>query len=128
MGTILGTLQLWIKEQVSSQLKSPKTKSELVKLAFKVESTSGFRSSSMSNIAGWENQMPVRDVGKSIKLGKCSRNDYDRLAFPIAKTCRDEPREGQGQRDFLKIKCYNYGQVRHIKSQYPLPNNEAGKV
>ena len=59
--------------------------------------------------------MPVRDVGESIKLGKRSRNDYDRPTFSAAKAYRDEPREGQGQYDLLKTKYYNCGQMGYIK-------------
>lgn len=128
MSTILGALHPWIEAQVSSRLESPRTKSELVQLALKVESTSSFRSSSTSNVAGRENKMPVRDVGESTKLGKRGRNDHDGPAFPVAKARRDEPREGQGQRDLSKTKCYNCGQMGHIKAQCPLPNDEAGKV
>ena len=96
MSTILVALHLWIKAQVSSRLESPKTKSELVQLALKVECTLSFRSSNTSKVAGRENQMPVRNVWESTKLGKRSNNDHDGPAFPAAKARRDEPREGQG--------------------------------
>lgn len=109
MSTILGALHQWIEAQVSSRLESPRTKSELVQLALKVKSTSSFRSFSISNVAGRENKILVRDVGESTKLGKRSRNDDDRPAFPVAKACRDKPRERQGQRDLSKTKCYNCG-------------------
>ncbi len=39
MGTILRAIHQWIKAEVSSCLEFPKTKSELVQLALKVEST-----------------------------------------------------------------------------------------
>ena len=96
MSIILNVLHPWIKAQVLSQLESLKTKSELVKLALKVESTSSFRSSSISNVAGRGHQMLIRDVEESIKLGKRSRNDHDRPAFSATKAYKDEPREGQG--------------------------------
>ena len=52
MSTILGAIHPWIEAQVSIRLESSKTKSELVQLALKVESTSSFRPPSISNIAG----------------------------------------------------------------------------
>lgn len=103
MSTILGALHPWIEAQVSSRLESLKTKSELVQLALKVESSSSFCPSSTSN------GMPVRDIGDSIKLGKCSRNDHDGPGFPATKPRRNAPTEPEGQRDLSKIKCYNYG-------------------
>ena len=128
MSIIFGALHLWIEAQVSSQLKSPKTKSELVQLALKMESTSSFRSSNTGTVAGRETQMPVRDIGDSTKLGKRGRNDHDGPAFPDAKARRDEPKEGQRQRDLSKTKCYNFGQMGQIKSQCLLLNDEEGKV
>lgn len=128
MSTILGALHPWIEAQVSSRLESPKTKSELVQLALKVESTSSFRPSSTSNVAGRGNQMPVRDVGDSTRLGKRGRNDNDGPGFPVTKPRRDEPTERQGQRDFSKTKCYNCGEMGHIKDQCTLPHHEAGKA
>ncbi len=128
MSTILGALHPWIEAQVSSRLESPKTKSELVQLALKVESTSSFRPSSTSNVAVRGNQMPVRDVGDGTKLGKRGRNENDGPGFPVTKPRRDEPTEGQGQRDFSRTKCYNCGEMGHIKSQCTLPHQEAGKA
>ena len=51
-----------------------------------MESTSSFRSSNTSNEAGWENKMPVHDLGESTKLKKRDGNDHDGSAFPVAKT------------------------------------------
>ena len=117
MSIILGALHLWIEAQVSSRLESPKTKSELVQLALKVESTSSFCPLSTNNIAGRGNQMPVCDVGENSKLGKRGRTDYDGLGNSSTKSCREEPAEAQGPRDISKTKCYNCGQKEHIKAQ-----------
>ena len=51
MSTIFGALYPWIKAQVSSRLEFPKTKSELVQLPLKVESTMSFCPSIASNWA-----------------------------------------------------------------------------
>lgn len=59
-----------------------------------MESTSSFRSSNTSNVAGRENKMPVCDGRESTKLGKRGRNNHDGPVFSVAKACRDEPREG----------------------------------
>ena len=72
--------------------------------------------------------MPVRNFGKSTKLRRRGRNDHDRSVFPVTKARRDEPREGQGQRDFSKTKCYNCGQMEHNKAQCQLLNDELGKI
>ena len=131
MSTILGALHPWIEAQVSSRLESPKTKSELVQLALKVESTLNVRPPSTSNVTARGNQMPFCDVGEtnqSTKLGKRGRSDHDEPGFPATKPRRDEPTEGQGQRDLSKKKCYNCGQMGHVKAQCTLPHNEAGKV
>lgn len=117
MSTILGELHPWIEAQVSSRLESPKTKSELLQLALKVESTSSFRPG---------NSVPVPDVGENTKPGKRSRNETDGFGPPTVKLRKEEPPEGQG-REFSKTKCYNCGQMGHIKTQCSLPNNEAGK-
>lgn len=131
MSTILGALHPWIEAQVSSRLESPKTKSELVQLALKVESTLSFCSPSKSNPAARGNQIQTRDIretNRSTKLGKRGRIDNDGPRFPVTKPRRDEPTEAQGQRDLSKTKCYNCGQMRHISAQCTLPHNEAGKV
>lgn len=41
--TILGALHPWIEAQVSNQLELPKSKSDLIELAFKVESIAVYR-------------------------------------------------------------------------------------
>lgn len=74
-------------------MKSSKTKSELVKLAYKVESTLSFYPSSISNIAIWGNQILVHNVGYGTKLGKCSRNENNKSEFPVTKPYKDEPIE-----------------------------------
>lgn len=71
-------------------MKSPKIKSELVKLAYKLESTSSFYPSSISNIAVWGNQILVHDVRYDTKLRKCSRNENARPEFSVTKLYKDE--------------------------------------
>lgn len=72
--------------------------------------TSSFCSSSINNV------LFVCDIVDSIKLGKRSRNDHDKLGFPGAKSCRDVSTESKGQSDFSKAKCYNCGQIGYIKA------------
>lgn len=89
------------------------------------------RPSSTSNVTARRNQMPFRDVGEinqSTKLGKRGRNDHDKPEFPIIKPRKDEQTERQRQQDLSKTKYYNCGQMGHIKAQYILSYNEAGKV
>ena len=83
-----------IKVQVSSQLESPKTKSELIQLILIVKFTLNFCPPSISNITVWENQMLFCDVGKtnqSTKLKKHGKNNYDKSGFSITKLCKDKP-------------------------------------
>lgn len=117
MTTLLGALYPWIEAQVSRRLESPKTKNELVQLAIKVESTSSFCSSNTSNVAARGNKMPIRDVGEGTKPGKRNRDDNDGIGFPATKPGEDKPVEDQRQ-DLSKTKCYNCGEMGHIKSQY----------
>ena len=71
--------------------------------------------------------MPVNDVGEGAKPGKRRRDDNDGLGIPATKPHRDEPVEDQ-RRDFSKTKCYNCGEMGHIKSQCTHPHQGAGKA
>ena len=125
MSTILGALHPWIEAQVSSRLESPKTKSELVQLALKVESTMSFRPPGASNLAAWGKQSQSRNIGemnRGTRLGKRGRNKNDGSEFPVWK------KEARVERDFSKIKCYNCGKMGHISAVCEQPHHEAGKV
>ena len=58
----------------------------------------------------------VGESGQSSKPRKRDRKDNDGSRFPTTKLCKDEPTEEQGQRNLSKTKCYNYGQMGHIKA------------
>lgn len=125
MSTILGALHPWIESQVSSRLESPKTKSELVQLALKIESTMSFRLPGARSLAARGKQSHSRDVGemnRGSRLGKRGRNEVDGPESPVVK------KEARAERDFSKIKCYNCGEMGHISAQCEQPHHEAGKV
>ena len=125
MSIIFSALHPRIKTQVFNRLESPKTKSELVQLALKVESTMSFRPSGADNWAALGKQSQSRDIremNRGIRLGKRGRNKSDGSEFPVVK------KEARVERDFSKINCYNCGKISHISAKCGQPHAEATKV
>ena len=119
MSTILGALHPWIEAQVSSQLESPKTKSELIQLALKVEFTAAFQGNSSGTKVA--RSQATRTEGSNLgKGGKRVRSEMDSdgggtsapSAFRIRKD--DSTTGGRPTRDLSRVKCYNCGQLGHI--------------
>ncbi len=102
-----------------------KTKSELVQLALKVESTRSFCPPCVRNWVAREKQSQSHDIGemnRGTRLAKRDRNENDGSGFPIVE------KEAQVEQDFSKIKGYNCGKMGHISTQCEHPYKEAGKV
>ena len=76
MSTILGALHSWIETQVSNRLESPQSKSELIQLALKVESTAEYRGHSSRTNAPQGHAIRM-DKGGEKKRGKRAWQDTD---------------------------------------------------
>lgn len=130
MSTILGALHPWIEAQVSNRLKSPKSKSDLIELALKVESTAAYR--------GQDSGTGI-DNGGGGKGGKRVRSDIDSYknseSGPATSRVRkDEPTiDTRPARDLSRVKCFNCGQLGHVSSSCTKPSKDprmpvSGKV
>lgn len=106
MSTILGVLHPWIETQVSNRLELPISKSELIQLALKVESTSAYqRHGSSTNVA--------HDNAGGGKGGKRVRSELDShagggLGPATSRVRKDKPTiDTRPARDLSRVKCFN---------------------
>lgn len=74
MSIILGVLHLWMEIQISNQLKLPQSKSKLIELVLKVESTTVYQGHSSRTNAFQSHAMEI-DNGDRRKGEKSARLD-----------------------------------------------------
>lgn len=130
MSTILGALHPWIETQVSNRLESPQSKSELIQLALKVESTTVYRGHSSGTNASQSHATGIENGGGG-KGGKRARSDTDsyggRTLAPASRSQKnDSTMESYPPRDHSRVKCYNCGQLGHISSSCTKPPKDPG--
>ena len=129
MSTILGALYPWIEAQVSNRLESPRSKSELIQLALKVESTAAYRGYSSGTNASQGHVIGMNNGGGG-KRGKRARPDTDLYgggtsAFTVSRPRKDDSTmESRPPRDLSRVKCYNCGQLGHVSSSCTKPPKE----
>lgn len=131
MSTILGALHPWIKAQVTNRLESPKSKSELIELALKVESTAAYRGHGSGTNAFQGPGTGTNNVGEG-KRGKRVRSDRDSYGNngsgpATSRVRKDKPVvDTRPARDLSRVKCYNCGQLGHIVSSCTKPPKDPG--
>lgn len=127
MSTILGALHFFIKSQVSSRSKSPKTGSELILFALQVESTRIFNSSSFSSSKeNEENRNKKEDHNARSHLGMRNRdNETNSLGFsnhfPLFVCLQTEHPVICPLRNHSKIKCFNCDQYGYVLTNCDQP-------
>ena len=131
MSTILGALHPWIEAQVSSRLESPKTKSELIQLALKVESTAAFRGNGLGTNAARSQAIGTKgsNLGKGGKRVRSEMDSYGggTSAPPISRIRKDDSTtDNRPTRDLSRVKCYNCGQLGHISTSCTQPPKDPG--
>ena len=103
----------------------PNSKSELIQLAFILESTSAYRGHGFGTNAILDN------VGGG-KGGKKARSEVDIHASggsgpTTSRIQKDEPIiDVRPARDLSRVKCYNYRQFGHVFSTYTIPPEDPG--
>ncbi len=111
MSTILGALHPWIEAQVSNRLESPQSKSELIQLALKVESTVAYQEySSGTNVP--PGSAIGMDKGGRGKRARPVTNLYGGGTSVLAASRpqkNDSTMESRTSRDLSRVQCYKFG-------------------
>lgn len=118
MSTILGALHPWIKVQISNRLESPQSKSELIQLALKVESTAAYRGTGIgTNVIRTHGIESDNRKGRKRARPEADSDEGSTLAPATSRFWKDDAKiETRPLRDLSRVKCYDCGQLGHISS------------